>query len=77
MNRPSNSGWTVTWVSASLLLCLGIAERDGFLIIVGYLVAVVSTAYIGWLMWFVVQAGMNADGIYGRIVGFFSRFFGT
>ncbi len=62
---------------AVILLCLGIAERDGFLIIAGYVVAVASTAYIGWLMWFVVQAGMNADGIYGRIMGFFSRFFGT
>ena len=62
---------------AVILLCLGIAERDGFLIIAGYVVAIVSTAYIAWLMWFVVQAGMNADGIYGRIVGFFSSFSGT
>ena len=57
--------------------CFGIAERDGIVIMLGYVVAVVSTAYIGWLMWFVVQAGMNADGIYGRIVGFFSTILGT
>jgi hypothetical protein len=62
---------------AVILLCFGIAERDGIVILLGYIVASVSTAYIAWLMWFVVQAGMNADGIYGRIMGFFSRFFGT
>jgi hypothetical protein len=48
---------------AIILLCLGIAERDGLLLIVGYLVSTFSAAYIGGLLWLVAQAGMNAEDI--------------
>ncbi len=42
---------------AIILLCLGIAERDGVLLLIGYVVALISTAYIGALLWLVVHAG--------------------
>jgi hypothetical protein len=50
---------------AIILLCLGIAERDGLLLIVGYFLATVSAVYIVTLLWFVLRAGMNAESILG------------
>lgn len=52
---------------AIILLCLGIAERDGLLLIVGYFLATVSAVYIVTLLWFVLQAGMNAESILGSV----------
>jgi hypothetical protein len=52
---------------AIILLCLGIAERDGLLLMVGYFLATVSTVYIVTLLWFVLQAGMNAESILGSV----------
>ncbi len=52
---------------AIILLCLGIAERDGALLLAGYAVALVSTVYIGSLLWLVVEAGLSADGLYGTL----------
>jgi hypothetical protein len=62
---------------AIMLLCLGMAERDGVLLLIGYLVAVVSGAYIGALLWLVLRVGMNAEGIIGEAGGWFSNLFGT
>jgi hypothetical protein len=45
---------------AIMLLALGMAERDGVVLLCGYLLALLSTAYIGLLMALVVYAGMNA-----------------
>lgn len=45
---------------AIMLLALGMAERDGMVILLGYLFTLVSTAYVGALMTLVVMAGMNA-----------------
>jgi hypothetical protein len=58
---------------AIILLCLGIAERDGLVLVAGYAVAAVSTVYIGSLLWLVVQAGRNADGVIGTVGEFISR----
>ncbi|HQR23383.1 MAG TPA: exopolysaccharide biosynthesis protein [Steroidobacteraceae bacterium] len=60
---------------AIILLCLGIAERDGLLLVVGYFVALVSAVYIGSLMWLVVQAGMNFDDVLAEPGAWFSRIF--
>lgn len=62
---------------AIILLCLGMAERDGVLLLVGYLVAGVSALYIGALLWLVLQAGMNAEGIAGQVGAWFSKLVGT
>ena len=61
---------------AIILLCLGIAERDGGLLLGGYAVSLVSTVYIGSLLWFVVHAGMNADEVYGTARALIGRAFG-
>jgi hypothetical protein len=45
---------------AIMLLALGMAERDGVVLLCGYLVALLSAAYIGVLMALVIHAGMNA-----------------
>jgi hypothetical protein len=45
---------------AIMLLALGMAERDGVVLLCGYLIAILSAAYIGILMALVVYAGMNA-----------------
>jgi hypothetical protein len=46
---------------AIILLCLGMAERDGLLLGIGYAVCAVATAYVGGLLWLVFAAGRNAD----------------
>jgi hypothetical protein len=61
---------------AIILLCLGMAERDGLLLLAGYLVAIASTLYIGTLLWLVLQAGMNAAGIAAAVDAWFGRIFG-
>ena len=45
---------------AIMLLALGMAERDGVVIALGYLFTLVSTAYVGVLMVLVVHVGMHA-----------------
>jgi hypothetical protein len=45
---------------AIMLLALGMAERDGAVLLGGYLVTLLSTAYIGVLTALVIHAGMNA-----------------
>jgi hypothetical protein len=61
---------------AIILLCLGIAERDGVLLLGGYAVALVSTVYIGSLLWLVVHAGMNVEDVYGTARAYVTRLFG-
>jgi hypothetical protein len=58
---------------AIILLCLGLAERDGLILLAGYLVAALSAVYVISLLWFVLQAGMSADGVVGE---WFARIFG-
>lgn len=46
---------------AIMLLCFGMAERDGAVIALGWLATLVSTAYVGAILWLVVYAGMHAE----------------
>ncbi len=62
---------------AIILLCLGMAERDGVLLLIGYLVAGISAVYIGVLLWLVLRVGMNAEGIMSQVGGWFSKLIGT
>jgi hypothetical protein len=62
---------------AIILLCLGLAERDGVLLLAGYFVAALSAVYIGSLLWLVLQAGMNAEGIFGSVGAVIARMFGS
>lgn len=55
---------------AIILLAIGMAERDGFVVIAGYVATVVATAYIGVLMFAVYWAG---TGLADEIRAFVTR----
>jgi len=42
-----------------ILLCLGMAERDGLMILFGYVVAALATAYVGTMLWLAARAGRD------------------
>lgn len=46
---------------AILLLCFGMAERDGFVIVLGYALTVISALYIGVLVYLVFYAGLHHE----------------
>ena len=46
---------------AIILLCFGMTERDGILLLLGYVFTVASAAYIGGLLWLAAQTGSNLD----------------
>jgi hypothetical protein len=46
---------------AIILLCFGMAERDGVVILLGYLMTVVSAVYVGGLVLLVFYAGMRHE----------------
>ncbi|MGH8244724.1 MAG: exopolysaccharide biosynthesis protein [Steroidobacteraceae bacterium] len=46
---------------AIILLCFGMAERDGVVIVIGYAVTVISAAYVGGLIFLVFYAGMRHE----------------
>jgi hypothetical protein len=46
---------------AIILLCIGMAERDGVLVLAGYAVTLLATAYIGALLALVIRAGMHPE----------------
>lgn len=46
---------------AILLLCFGLAERDGVLVLLGYVATLIATAYIGGLFWLAAKTGSNLD----------------
>jgi hypothetical protein len=46
---------------AIILLCFGMAERDGLVIVISYFVSLVSVAYVGGLMLLVLYAGMRHE----------------
>jgi hypothetical protein len=48
---------------AILLLCFGMAERDGLVIAFGYLLTLVAALYIGVLVYLVFYAGMHHDKV--------------
>lgn len=52
---------------AIMLLALGMAERDGVVILLGYLMALVSAAYIGILLWLLVKVGMNLPEVLAHL----------
>ena len=56
---------------AIMLLCFGMAERDGVVIALGWLATLVSTAYVGGILLLVVYAGMHADQALDVLRGLF------
>jgi hypothetical protein len=52
---------------AILLLCFGMAERDGIVLTLGYLVTLVSAIYVGGFIVLVFYAGMNHEQVLAQI----------
>jgi hypothetical protein len=57
---------------AIMLLCFGMAERDGGVILLGYLMTLVSTVYVGGLVVLVFYAGMRHEAALELLRGWFN-----
>lgn len=57
---------------AIVLLCLGMAERDGLVILLGYLATAVASAYVFGLLVLVVYAGLNPGQVWDAVRGWLS-----
>lgn len=57
---------------AIILLCFGMAERDGAVIALGYFVSLVSLAYVGGLMLLVLYAGMHHEAALDLLKSWFN-----
>jgi hypothetical protein len=49
---------------AVMLLCFGMAERDGAVIVIGYVTTLVATLYVGGLVVLAVYAGLNYEQVF-------------
>ena len=52
---------------AVLLLCFGMAERDGAVIVLGYFTTLIATVYVGGLIVLVLYAGMNYEQVFEKV----------
>ena len=59
-----------------LLLSLGIAERDGVLLLGGYGVTLLSALYVGSLMYLVIEAGSDPQAALDALSGAVRRVLG-
>ncbi len=59
-----------------ILLCLGMAERDGALLLFGHLVALLSVLYVGALFYFAAEAGSNPQAALDMVLKLFGKMFG-
>ncbi len=57
---------------AIILLCFGMAERDGVVIALGYFVTLLSAAYVGGLLVLVFYAGMHYEQVLDIVRGWFT-----
>ena len=57
---------------AIILLCFGMAERDGFVIALSYFVSLVSLVYVGGLMLLVLYAGMHHEAALDLLKNWFN-----
>jgi hypothetical protein len=57
---------------AVILLCFGMAERDGAVLTIGYFVTLVSTVYVGGLMVLVLYAGLHYEQALELLRGWFT-----
>ena len=59
-----------------ILLCLGMAERDGVLLLFGHLVVLVSALYVSLLLYFAAKAGSNPQATLDMVRQLFEKVFG-
>jgi hypothetical protein len=60
-----------------ILLCLGMAERDGLVILAGHAVTIVSAIFIGTLLWFAAKAGSDPRAAWGAMMALAERLLGA
>ncbi len=60
---------------AIILLCLGLAERDGVVVLLGYLLTLVSTAYVVGVIWLAAKTGNNMGDAWQLLTTTFERLF--
>jgi hypothetical protein len=53
-----------------ILLCLGIAERDGVVILLGHLATLVAATFVGTLLWLAAKAGSDPQAAWDQLVTF-------
>jgi hypothetical protein len=57
---------------AIMLLCFGMAERDGAVIALGYVTTLLSAAYVGGLIVLVLYAGLRHEQAFELVRGWFN-----
>ena len=60
-----------------ILLCIGMAERDGVVILLGHLVTVLAAIFVGTLIYFAAKAGSDPAAAWEKIVALAQGAFGT
>ena len=60
-----------------ILLCIGMAERDGVVILLGYLVTLLAAVFVGTLLYFAAKAGSDPMAAWEKIVALARGAFGT
>jgi hypothetical protein len=60
-----------------ILLCIGMAERDGVVILLGYFVTVLSTVFVGTLLYFAAKSGSDPMAAWEKVVALAQAAFGT
>jgi hypothetical protein len=61
---------------AIVLLCLGMAERDGVMLMAGYVAGALSAAYVLGIFWLAVNTGSQLDTAWQTVDGLATRWFG-
>jgi hypothetical protein len=59
-----------------ILLCLGMAERDGAVILLGHVVTAAAVTLVGSMLWLIGKAGSNPKAAYEAVVAFVQGLFG-
>jgi hypothetical protein len=59
-----------------ILLCFGMAERDGLVILLGYVVALLASVYVGTLLWLAARAGSDPRAAWEALTALLGRLAG-
>ena len=60
-----------------ILLCLGMAERDGAVILCGYAMTLLAAIVVGTLLWFAATVGNDPQGAWDVLLAFLRRLRGA
>jgi hypothetical protein len=59
-----------------ILLCLGMAERDGVVILLGHTTTLIASAFVGTLLWLAAKAGSDPQAAWHSLVALLQRLSG-